>query len=324
MMLLEKRQNYNITRWTKGGIMLVSETLKAYHEKLKGNQSLSSYKGFSLVHMMAFSICGHKDTQDLTYQDIKAILETLEHNATTKYAAWNGCRRDVHKGQYTQQSRVTRLGQIKSWLFYSKRALQAKVDIDAVLGQFYYDKKYKRPEILPRPAIDPQKVQAVTQELPLKHRIIWGIMTGTATRISETLRIKVKDVQEKYIVIYKTKQGKERKAYFNPDDPTLSDMIKKYIELNGLTPDDYLFPSPYNSDKPIGRATCFSVFQRHGLKQGLKLGNHDGKRVCVNDLTRKGIDLYRMRQFTDTTIQTLQRHYIGRFSDQEMQEVARA
>ena len=86
-------------------------------------------------------------------------------------------------------------------------------------------------------------------EIPMVIRILYG----TGSRLTETVNLKVKDIDFEKKAIYFTHDTKKKKQRIVPVHDSLFEILVKYIEAMGLKdlPDSYLFPLYTNSSDHI-------------------------------------------------------------------------
>jgi integrase len=96
----------------------------------------------------------------------------------------------------------------------------------------------------------------------------FGINIGL--RISDLLKLKVKDVKEDVIYMRDKKTNKDNRF---PIIPELREEIDKYIE--GMDDEDYLFPSKKKLGEPIEPDRAYIIMRDVGKEIGLEhLGSH--------------------------------------------------
>lgn len=98
---------------------------------------------------------------------------------------------------------------------------------------------------------------------------MFGIYTGL--RISDILKLRVRDVREKdYVYIRENKTGKEKRFPINAE---LKPIIVNYIQ--GKKDFEYLFKSPNFPNKAISRQQAYNILSEAGKAFGLSsIGTH--------------------------------------------------
>lgn len=139
-----------------------------------------------------------------------------------------------------------------------------------------------------------RKLESVANQ---KHRVLWSILRFTASRITETLELRVKDVYKDPIrripldeVVFRqeTRKGKDK----NHTVPICSELRKRLKDFNPSTkPEDYLFQG---INGRLSYEAALIYLKRSAQKVGLddkKIVTHCGRRSCITELARQGTDL---------------------------------
>ena len=116
-----------------------------------------------------------------------------------------------------------------------------------------------------------QDIADYLKEKDEKYFVMYEIGIYSGLRISDILRLKVRDVRGKdKIKIREKKTGKE-KAF--PINKALSDVLEQYCE--GKKDYDYLVPSSKATNKAISREYAYRIMHEAGERFGLyNLGTH--------------------------------------------------
>lgn len=124
------------------------------------------------------------------------------------------------------------------------------------------------------PIRDKDKLKKVEKVLSNNKRNLFlfrlGVLTGL--RISDLLKLKVKDVKDTdQIVLQETKTDKIKKA---PINGYLKQVIAKYVK--NMNDDEYLFQSRKGNNQPITRIQAYRILKKATKKAGLKIqiGTH--------------------------------------------------
>lgn len=135
------------------------------------------------------------------------------------------------------------------------------------------------------------------------------IMTGTYTglRISDILRLKVKDVKDKkYIDIREKKTGKRNLIEINP---TLRKVYKEYCFEMNL--EDYLFRKS-NINKPISRTMAWKIMKEIGERFGVdNLGTHTLRKTFGFHYYKQTGDIATLMQMFNHSKESITLKYIG-------------
>jgi integrase len=124
------------------------------------------------------------------------------------------------------------------------------------------------------PIRDPELVKSIAdyfKKINMRNFLmfIFGIYSGL--RISDILKFKIYQIKNKdHLNIRATKTGKQVIIEINP---ILKQAIVEYIK--DKDPDDYLFKSRQNYNKPIGRSMAYKILREAAEKFGLEnIGCH--------------------------------------------------
>ncbi|CYV39056.1 site-specific integrase [Streptococcus suis] len=116
---------------------------------------------------------------------------------------------------------------------------------------------------------------------------VFGLNSGL--RISDLLKLKVRDVLDSHVVIKEQKTGKQRKFIINN---YLRRQIDKYIKAKVLKPYDYLFESNKRDSngkkRPIGREQAWKILNKCAKACGLKrIGTHSLRKTFGYHMYKK-------------------------------------
>jgi integrase len=145
---------------------------------------------------------------------------------------------------------------------------------------------------------------------------LFGIYTGL--RISDILKLRVKDVKDKdYITLYEQKTGKEKRFLIHPD---IKPEIKKFTE--NLKDYEYLFASRQGSNRPISRARAYDILKEVAKCYNIdSLGTHSMRKTFGFFLYEQTKDIVIVKElFNHADIGTTLR-YIGVIQDTKDQAV---
>ena len=95
---------------------------------------------------------------------------------------------------------------------------------------FNYAKRQRKIPIV----ISSHEVQAILNQLPQRDRIIFSLLYGSGLRITECLRLRIKDIEfnQSSIVVHDGKGGKDRKTILSPMlHPPLKELIQDATQL---------------------------------------------------------------------------------------------
>jgi integrase/recombinase XerD len=141
-----------------------------------------------------------------------------------------------------------------------------------------------------------------------RNRIMLELMARGGIRVGEVLKIRPIDIQERKIILWDPKSGKESEVVFIPQK--VADRLKDYIKEKGIEPDQRIFPITYNADRVM--------VSKAGKMVGVNLRPHDLRRFCATYASRAGtpIEIISKILLRHSHLSTTQR-YLGKISDTE-------
>jgi len=124
-----------------------------------------------------------------------------------------------------------------------------------------------------QPIRDPELITDIKKylrETNERNYILFVLGINTGLRISDILKLRVKDVRGTHISMRETKTGKQKRILINP---TLKNELKGYIE--GKDGDEYLIKSRQGYNKPISREMAYKLLNQAAKVFGLEeIGTH--------------------------------------------------
>lgn len=139
---------------------------------------------------------------------------------------------------------------------------------------------------------------------------ILGIYTGL--RISDILKLKVKDVRgREYISLAEKKTGKDKLIFINAQ---LKRELKAYIE--NKDEEEYLLKSREGDNKPISRTTAYLVLREIAEECGLRnIGTHTLRKTFGYHTYERTKDVAGLMEIFNHSKQTVTLRYIGKNQD---------
>ena len=161
------------------------------------------------------------------------------------------------------------------------------------------------------PIRDPSKIEQMKTEL-LKSGyrdymlFVFGINTGL--RISDILKLKVKDVKNKtHIILNEQKTSKDKTFLINSQ---LKQDIDKYIE--GMEDHEYLFQSQKGDNKPISRVQAYRVLKAAAKEVDLeKVGTHTLRKTFGYHHYQQNQDVAILQKLFNHSSPSVTLEYIG-------------
>ncbi|MFR2270701.1 MAG: tyrosine-type recombinase/integrase [Clostridium sp.] len=117
-----------------------------------------------------------------------------------------------------------------------------------------------------------------------RDKILFAIGIYTGLRISDILKLKVKDIYCKNRL--EVKQQKTKEYVYIPINKELKKLIKEYVEDNNLAKNDYLIKSRQGYNKPITRERAYQILNEASRDIGLdmNIGTHTMRKTAGYNL----------------------------------------
>jgi integrase len=93
--------------------------------------------------------------------------------------------------------------------------------------------------ILEKEAVD----EIIFRQVDIRDRIILELMARGGMRVSEVLKLRSRDIDERKLTLIDPKSGKEIETVYIPQK--LADRLKEYIRIEKIGLDDRIFPLCY-------------------------------------------------------------------------------
>jgi integrase len=136
--------------------------------------------------------------------------------------------------------------------------------------------------------------------------VLFEIGINTGLRVSDLLKLKVKDVRGKiHLNIKETKTGKSKQFYLQH----ISDTIEKYTKH--MDDNDWLFPSR-KGDKPISRVQAYNILNKAAEMVGLEhIGTHTMRKTFGYWYYKQTKDVAYLMKIFNHSSQAVTLRYIG-------------
>lgn len=133
-----------------------------------------------------------------------------------------------------------------------------------------------------------------------------GIYSGL--RISDILRLRVRDVKDKdYIYLREKKTGKEKRFIINDE---LKGMLKEYTEKKNDY--EYMFLSPEGNNRPISRQQAYNVLNEAAEHFGLDaIGTHTLRKTWGYHTYQQTKDIVAIQEILNHSDISITKRYIG-------------
>ena len=167
-----------------------------------------------------------------------------------------------------------------------------------------------------QPIRDSELVNAIAEDLKENNeRDYVMFMTGIylGLRISDILKLKVKDLKKTHINIRAQKTGKETRILINA---TLRKAIDDYIKNSNLKDNNYLFVSKTKRYKPITREQAYKILNKIGKKYKLEsIGTHTLRKTFGYHFYKQKGDVAMLQTLFGHDNQNDTLRYIGMIQD---------
>lgn len=137
------------------------------------------------------------------------------------------------------------------------------------------------------PIIDDDLIRDCLNYLEVKNprnKVLFAIGIYTGLRISDILKLKVKDIYKKNRI--EVKQKKTNTYVYLPINLELKKIVKKYVEDNNLKQHEYLIKSREGKNKPISRNQAYNILNDMANFFNLdeNIGTHTLRKTAGNKL----------------------------------------
>jgi integrase len=172
------------------------------------------------------------------------------------------------------------------------------------LRKIFKDRKPPPWPIIEKEVID----EIIFKTVNPRNRIMLELMARGGMRVGEVLKIRPIDIQDRKIILWDPKSGKESELVFIPQK--VADRLKDYINEKGIEPDQRIFPITYNAARVM--------VNKAGKEVGIHLRPHDLRRFCATYASRAGtpIEIVSKILLRHAHLSTTER-YLGKISDTE-------
>lgn len=173
----------------------------------------------------------------------------------------------------------------------------------------------------------------------LRDKVLVRLLWKTGRRIGEILMVKVRDIDFDNLAIVwhiekKTKKVNGERVKFDlrkrkPIDTTTGTLLQYYVEAMELRHYEFLFKSPYNSEKAISRQRAYQIIERLCERCGIEnVGSkkphpHHFRHTFAIELARKlktPADVRKLQMIMEHSNLGVTEQYL-QFSDEELREL---
>jgi integrase len=162
-----------------------------------------------------------------------------------------------------------------------------------------------------QPIRDLEKIEEIKEYLKedsMRNYLLFLLGINTGLRISDILKLKVKDVDDtNHIVLREQKTGKQKWIRLTP---ALKRELKEYIEGKGF--EEYLFKSRQGKDKPIGRNMAYKILKETANEFKLKnIGTHTLRKTFGYHFYKQTKDIAMLQDLFNHSSPLITKKYIG-------------
>jgi site-specific recombinase XerD len=185
-----------------------------------------------------------------------------------------------------------------SWEKFKQTVSALRFFYEQTLGKDWAVKRipYPRPEKKLPVVLSVDEVRRLLQAASsLQHRTAMETMYGSGLRISETMRLKIPDVDSGRMVL-RVELGKGKKDRYAPLSPTLLEKLREY--WRAYRPDAYLFPGP-SPHRPLSAGSVERAIRRAAKSAGIRkhVTAHTLRHSFATHLLEAGVDLRTIQIF---------------------------
>ncbi|MEP6793924.1 MAG: tyrosine-type recombinase/integrase [Saprospiraceae bacterium] len=231
--------------------------LKAY-----SSHTLKNYMNHIKTYLVAISKT--KNPLEVTKSEIEEYLLKRHENTPTSESDRN-CHINAVKFLYEQVLGHERM------LFYLPRP-EKPLQLPKVLGEHELERMFR----------------AVSN---LKHKAILLTAFSCGLRVSEVVRIKVRDIDSERMQVF-IERSKGKKDRYVTLSPVLLDILRQYVRLYKPTPKVYLFEGQ-KVDEPYSTRSAQTIFNRAIKAAGINkdVTFHALRHTFATHLLEKGVDI---------------------------------
>ncbi|WLR44412.1 site-specific integrase (plasmid) [Bacillus carboniphilus] len=152
-----------------------------------------------------------------------------------------------------------------------------------------------------------QEIKHTLKQRNERNYMLFLLGTNTALRISDILKLKVKDVEGWYITIREQKTNKHKKVKMTME---LKREIQKYIQNKDKH--EYLFKSRQGKNKPITRSAAYKVLRQIGEEFDLEeFSCHSLRKTFGYHFYKQHQDIVSIQKLLNHTDPKVTLRYIG-------------
>jgi integrase len=221
----------------------------------------NTHRSYSVVMGKLCEVYGDYQLSELTVDIILDFLNQLTE----------GCK---------PQTKSARYGQLAAYFNFIKNNIISDFTSPCdskMLRKLYRPKITIQWDILEKETVD----ELIFRTTNARDRLLLELMARGGMRVGEVLKLRPCDVQNRKLVIYDPKSGKEQEIIYIPQK--VADRLKEYIHGNRINKHERIFPICYEAAR--------SIVKKAGKIVGIHLRPHDLRRFCATYASRSGVPL---------------------------------
>ena len=173
-----------------------------------------------------------------------------------------------------------------------------------MIRKLYRERVTSRWEIIEKETVD----EIIFRTTKIRNRLMLELMARGGMRIGEVLKLRLKDIQDRKLILCQPKSGKEHEVVFIPRK--VADRLREYAFEACGNLEGHIFPISYEAARVM--------VLKAGKMVGIHLRPHDLRRHSATYASRSGVPIEIVSKviFRHANLSTTQR-YLGTISDVE-------
>ena len=173
-----------------------------------------------------------------------------------------------------------------------------------MIRKLYRERVASRWEIIEKETVD----EIIFRTTKIRNRLMLELMARGGMRIGEVLKLRLKDLQDRKLILCEPKSGREHEIVFIPQK--VADRLREYAFQTCRSPEGRIFPISYEAAR--------MMVLKAGKTVGIHLRPHDLRRHSATYASRSGVPIEIVSKviLRHANLSTTQR-YIGTISDVE-------
>ncbi len=173
-----------------------------------------------------------------------------------------------------------------------------------MIRKLYREKVVSRWEIIDKETVD----EIIFRTAKVRNRLMLELMARGGMRIGEVLKLRLRDLQDRKLLLREPKSGREHEIAFIPQK--VADRLREYAMRKCRNANDRIFPISYEAARVM--------VSKSGKLVGIRLKPHDLRRHSATYASRSGVPIEIISKIIlrHANLSTTQR-YLGTISDVE-------